>query len=171
MQLKNVAYCMRRLLAILLLFMLAPSAGSASDKIFCDCEETACICFIQKGDEGPYVSAVIKLLKSKGYCEAWQKVSILDEGAVQGIIALQKKHDLPQTGMLDDETLTLLIFDMLPDALDAADPLSCGDYNWIPTDGGKKRHIDSLCCNMYAPAESIHPKCRGFGIHQLQNLQ
>lgn len=124
---------------------------SASEWIKCDCRASTCVCFIQKGDEGPFVSAVIKLLKEKGYCDRKQKVSIFDEGARNGVIALQKEAGIPETGMLDDETLTFLIFDMLPFELDKADPLSRGECNWIPTDGGKRRHYSPECSRMYDP--------------------
>lgn len=144
--------CKRKLLSILmLLILLLPRIVHASEKINCDCHSSPCICFIQLGDEGPFVSKVIKLLKEKGYCGPKQKVSILDEGAVQGIKLLQEKYGLPQTGMLDDETLTLLIFGMLPEQLDQADPLSRGEMNWVPTDGGKKRHAKLSCSAMLDP--------------------
>jgi len=138
-------------LLLMLMAMALPFQGMASEKIFCDCRGSSCICFIQLGDEGKFVSSAIKLLKEKGYCSAKQKVSLFDEGAAAGVMALQKEYNLPQTGMLDDETLTLLIFGMLPEELDAADPLSRGDYNWIPTDGGKKRHIKPDCGNILDP--------------------
>ena len=142
---------MQRILAFVLAMLLMPTFCHASEKIFCDCEKNPCICFIQQGDEGPCVRAVIKLLIEKGYCNEKQKVSVFDAGAVRGVMALQEEYQLPVTGMLDDETLTLLIFGMLPEELDQADSSSRGDYNWLPTDGGKKRHVNADCSKMYDP--------------------
>ena len=61
------------------------------------------------------------------------------------------------TGTMDDDTLTLLIWDMLPEELDRVKPLISGDPStypdtvYIPTDGGKKRHASEFCCNMKDP--------------------
>ena len=141
----------RILIWVMILFSLSPSWASASEKITCDCHVVPCVCFIQQGDEGPFVSAVIRLLKEKGYCGPKQKISIFDEGVLDGVMALQKEFGLEETGMLDDETLTALIFGMLPEELDGAEPLSKGDLNWVPTDGGDQRHRLPTCSSMLTP--------------------
>lgn len=156
-------------LALVLLGLALPSIGLASEKISCDCGESSCVCFIQLGDEGKFVSSVIKLLKAQGYCGPKQRVSIFDEGAAEGVMALQRAHDLPQTGMLDDETLTLLIFGMLPEELDEAEPLSRGDCNWIPTDGGKKRHVKPTCGNMLDPRKVSVRNAEALGYTHCKN--
>ena len=58
---------------------------------------------------------------------------------------------------MDDDTLTLLIWDMLPEELDRVMPLLSGKANtypdtvYIPTDGGKKRHASEQCSGMLDP--------------------
>ena len=134
-----------------LAFLLICSSATASIHISCDCGQESCVCFIQLGDEGKFVSSVIKLLKEQGYCDKKQKVAVFDEGVLKGVLRFQKEHGLPQTGMLDDDTLTLIIFGLSPEGLDKAHPLSRADYNWIPTDGGIRRHRKPSCCDMYDP--------------------
>lgn len=64
---------------------------------------------------------------------------------------VQQEHLLPTTGMLDDATLTLLLHGMLPESLDAAQPLSNGRMIYIPTDGGSRRHVKPTCSKMSDP--------------------
>lgn len=53
--------------------------------------------------------------------------------------------------MLDDDTLTLLLWGMLPSALDQAEPASSKLPMWIPTDGGIRHHDLKTCSNMLDP--------------------
>ncbi|MBQ4639311.1 MAG: hypothetical protein IJB69_02195 [Clostridia bacterium] len=138
-------------LIILIFSMLFPVCALGETYPVCDCDEKECICFIQLGDEGPIVSSIISLLIEQNYCPATQEVSIFDEGAKEGVLLLQKEYDLPQTGMLDDDTLTLLIWGCFPEELDKLAPSSRYDYNWVPTDGGIRRHRKPDCCEMYDP--------------------
>lgn len=136
---------------LLCIFLLLPLGVFAADYPLCDCKEEHCTCFIQLGDEGPIVRSIIRLLIEQKYCPEDQKLSVFDEGAQNGVLLLQRKHDLPQTGMLDDDTLTLLIWGCLPKELNEIEPGSRYDYNWVPTDGGIRRHKKPDCCNMYDP--------------------
>ena len=58
---------------------------------------------------------------------------------------------------MDDDTLTLLIWGILPNELDKVmpvqryDPSTYPDMVYVPTDGGKKRHQGPECCDMYDP--------------------
>ena len=142
---------MKKWLIIFCMLILLPAQARALHYPECDCGKEACICFIQAGDEGPLVTAVLHLLIEEGYCPEKQRVDLFDEGARQGVIQLQKKHGLEPTGVLDDATLTLLIWGVLPEELDKWDPSSRYDYNWVPTDGGIRRHRNPECSKMYDP--------------------
>ena len=58
---------------------------------------------------------------------------------------------------LSNDTLTLLIWGVLPEALDARQPVERGrpetypDMVYVPTDGGQKRHSIRDCCDRYDP--------------------
>ncbi len=142
---------MKRIFIIFVVLLLAIPNAFAEKYPVCDCNSKQCTCFIQLGDEGPIVNAIIKLLIAQEYCAPDQKVSILDEGARKGILRFQKEHDLQETGTLDDNTLTLLIWGCLPEELNEMDPNSRYDYNWVPTDGGRRRHRNERCSSMYDP--------------------
>ena len=136
---------------ICMVLLLMPTAVLALQRPVCDCDQVECICFIQQGDEGPVVTSIIKLLIEQGYCEEQQDVFCFDERAKKGVIQLQKEYGLPQTGLLDDDTLTVLIWGCLPEELDEKEPESRYDFNWVPTDGGIRRHRKPECCKMYDP--------------------
>lgn len=156
---------MKRILSILLLLvLLAPVGADAAEYPACDCSYFQCDCFIQLGDEGPVVHKIIMLMIEKGYCPPEQEVSIFDEGARQGVMRLQETFGLEKTGMLDDDTLTALIWDCLPDELDQTDPESRFDYNWIPTDGGKKRHTQEKCSKMEDPRKISVRNAKALGV-------
>ena len=69
----------------------------------------------------------------------------------------QRDNSLEPTGMLDDDTLTLLIWDKTPEELDLERPFTYGDAStlpftcYVPVVGGKKRHASPDCCNMEHP--------------------
>lgn len=140
---------MRKITLILLPLLLTACAAVA--EIPCICSEEACICFIQLGDEGPAVEYIRQTLAEQGYLPSSNGPVIFDEPTRQAIIRFQKEHDLPATDMMDDETLTLLLWGMLPTELDEHDPFSNSNAIWIPTDGGIRRHWKSGCCKMHDP--------------------
>ena len=118
--------------------------------IICDCGEESCSCFIQKGDIGNSVRTVINILTEKGFLNDSHRVDTFDDELELAVKEFQKANDLEQTGMLNDETLTLLLWDKLPEELNKENPDE-GMQVWIPTDGGVKRHRVSTCSSMLDP--------------------
>lgn len=140
---------MKKLLALLLLLpCLCLRAGA---EIPCRCGCGDCECFIQMGDEGPAVEYIQHALIAQGYLNANSDGEVFDERTRQAVLRFQAAHDLPQTGMMDDGTLTLLIWGMTPAELDRQSPASNGHAIWIPTDGGVRRHWRDYCCKMLDP--------------------
>ena len=141
---------MRRLL--LLLLMICMICGTLCfAEIACTCGQERCICFIQLGDGGIAMEPIQHALIAQGYLLPSQDSALFDERTLQAVLRFQDAHSLPQTGMLDDETLTLLLWGMLPDELDKADPSGNGRPIWVPTDGGIRRHTKPTCSAMCDP--------------------
>ena len=138
---------MRRFLFIIMALCLL--GGAALAEIPCQCGQDACQCFIQLGDEGMAVEFIQNELVAQGYLAANDDASDYDEATVKAVMAFQEAHSLPATGMMDDETLTLLLWGLLPDELDVKAPASNGRPVWIPTDGGIRRHVKSTCSSMF----------------------
>ena len=139
---------MHRWLAILILLCFA---GMACAEIPCQCNLENCQCFIQLEDEGPAIEFIQHTLITKGYLAFKDDTSDFDETTRQAVIHFQQDNHLPLTGMMDDETLTLLLWDMLPKDLDQLIPLSSTLPVWIPTDGGIRHHDNPECCDMHDP--------------------
>ena len=140
------------------LFVSVPLAlASGTSYIPCECSREPCICFIREGDEGRAVKVVIELLIGKDYLDPKTKIGQFNADVTQAVLRFQRDNKLPATGTMDDDTLTLLIWDMLPEKLDKAMPTergkpeTCPDMVYIPTDGGKKRHSKPECSKMYDP--------------------
>ena len=140
---------MRRTLLIFAVLFLCCQVCFA--EITCECGLDHCVCFIQLGDGGPEMEYIQHALISQGYLKTANDASLFDEHTLNAVLDFQSSHDLPQTGMLDDDTLTLLLWGMLPEELDVAEPASNGKPIWIPTDGGIRRHAKSTCCDMLDP--------------------
>lgn len=140
---------MKKLLTIFCLTCLL--CCSCLGEMPCICGQDPCTCFIQLGDAGPAIDCIQHALIAQGFLQPTQDSSFFDEQTLQAVLHFQEAHSLPQTGMLDDETLTLLLWEMLPDELDKADPLSNGQPVWIPTDGGIRRHVKRTCSGMFDP--------------------
>lgn len=140
---------MRRVLLFLLSLMLI--TGFAAAEIPCQCGEDTCLCFIQLGDEGPAVEFIQNTLISQGYLAPGDDAACFDEATKQAVIRFQQKHGLSPTGTMDDDTLTLLLWGMLPEALNKAEPTSSTLVMWIPTDGGKRHHDKIDCSGMLDP--------------------
>ena len=139
---------MRKIL--LMLLMLLPCALALAE-IPCTCGQEACVCFIQEGDEGRAVEFIQRMLIQRGYMPAKGEEGAYGPRTAEAVRRFQEANGLPPTAMMDDATLTLLLWGMLPGELDAQEPLSCGNAVWIPTDGGVRRHWKSTCSGMNDP--------------------
>lgn len=153
---------------LLVAFSISPALAAGSSYIPDDCGNTPCTCFVQLLDHGEFVRRLIDLLKTRGYLFKFENVgqyTVVVENAVK---QFQTANGLAPTGTMDDDTLTLLVWEMTPEELDAAMPGSDPETVYVPTDGGIKRHKDSKCSDMYDPrkvsarnAEKLgYTKCR-----------
>jgi len=140
---------MRRLAAMLMLIGVLMSQAFA--EIPCQCGLEDCLCFIQLGDEGPAVKFIQNRLISNGYLLPNDDASVFDEKTLAAVKRFQQDNGLSPTGTMDDETLTLLLWGMLPEDLTAAQPLSSTLVVWIPTDGGIRHHDKETCSSMFDP--------------------
>lgn len=143
----------------LLILVLTPARAATGSQSYIpdDCGKARCTCFIQLGDAGGMVRGIVELLKEGGYLDNNTRAAQFTPAVEAAVIALQRANGLPPTGMMDDDTLTLLVWGMLPEALDRAmpvradDPSTFPDTVYVPTDGGDKRHFDPECSDMYDP--------------------
>ena len=140
---------MRKVLFVLLLLSLCLCTAQA--EIPCRCGQEPCGCFIQLGDEGPAVEFIQNTLTAQGFLALRDDASAFDEKTRQAVLRFQEANDLSPTGVMDDDTLTLLLWGMSPDALDAAQPFSSTLVVWIPTDGGIRHHDKPSCSKMFDP--------------------
>lgn len=135
----------------LLLFTSAALADEFSKSyIPCDCIGD-CICFIQLGDEGNFVKYIINELIKQKYLPKNTPKGLFSPEVDNAVRKFQNDNDLEQTGMMDDDTLTLLLWGMTPNQLDKEKPHLRADQVFIPTDGGKKRHLSNTCSGMEDP--------------------
>lgn len=132
-------------------FLLLHLIICAAAEIPCQCGLEECSCFIQLGDEGPAVDYIQNTLTALGYLAASNDASDFDDHTLQAVRQFQKDHQLIPSGMMDDETLTLLLWGMLPEELNAASPGSSTIAVWIPTDGGIRHHDLNTCSKMFDP--------------------
>lgn len=149
-------------LALLLLLLLLPCSALASSRIEDDCGESPCVCFLQEGDEGIAVEGVVTLLKKQQYLSG--SPSRFTGDVTKAVRKLQSAYELNETGLLDDDTLTCLIWGMTADELDEAKPSSDPDEVWVPTNGGKKRHRRPTCSNMLSPRKMSARNAEALGI-------
>lgn len=140
---------MRRLLCCMLLLCMVSACAAA--EIPCQCGQEDCLCFIQLGDEGPAVEFIQNMLTARGYLAPKDDASAFDEKTHLAVKRFQQDNNLSPTGMMDDETLTLLLWGMLPEELDAVHPASSTLIVWIPTDGGIRHHDLKTCSKMIDP--------------------
>ena len=138
-------------------FLSCGVLAESSSHIPCTCGRTPCACFIQLGDKGGFVTAIVQCLQARGYADRNTPTGEFTEEIEQAVLQFQQDSGLPRTGILDDDTLTLLLWDMTPEQLDAAlpvrrsDPATYRETVWIPTDGGEKRHSNPACSGMLNP--------------------
>ncbi len=153
---------LRRISAWVMLFILlslpvTSAYSSGSSYIPCDCLTSPCSCFIQEGDKGDFVKAIVKLLKDKRYLKKSAEKTVFTAETTAAVKRFQRDNGLEPTGMMDDDTLTLLIWGMLPEELDLTKPYVYGNAStipatvYVPVVGGKKRHATAQCCNMDHP--------------------
>lgn len=158
---------MKRLIAFLLIGICLISSAFSASKLYtergCDCQEETCSCFMQLGDEGKPVKAVISALKDGGYLESTIEATYTEEVAA-AVIALQREMGLPETGMLDDETLTYLLWGMSSEALDTARPDLSLEVVYVPTNGGEKFHDNEKCCGIIAPRKLARRNAEALGL-------
>lgn len=140
---------MRKILLSCLCLILCSNICLA--EIACVCAQEHCTCFIQLGDEGKAMEHIQHALIEQGYLLRADDASAFDEKTLKAVLSFQEANELTATGMLDDETLTLLLWGMLPEELDRERPFSNGRAVWIPTDGGIRRHVKPSCCSMFDP--------------------
>ena len=140
---------LRRLFSLLAMLCLVFTCAAA--EIPCQCGHEKCVCFIQLGDEGPAVEFIQNTLITRGYLAANDDASAFDEKTAAAIRHFQQDNNIAPTGMMDDETLTLLLWSMLPEELDTAQPGSSTSTVWVPTDGGKRHHDKKTCSGMLDP--------------------
>ena len=142
---------------IIMHILFCSALANGSSYIRCDCNNYPCTCFIQYGDEGGFVAVIIQYLQEQGYVDKKTPTSFFSEEIEQAVIQFQHDNGLDCTGMMDDGTLTLLLWGMTPETLDKRNPLRSGapetypDTVYIPTDGGRKRHKKPTCSGMYDP--------------------
>jgi len=141
---------MRRIL--ILVFCLLLGLNAAASELPCEyCQQHPCNCYIQLGDGGPAIEYIQHALISQGYLHSSNDAYLFDNDTLDAICRFQSAYELPVTGMLDDNTLTLLLWGVSPEELDILEPLTNGRFVWLPTDGGIRRHLKSTCCNMFNP--------------------
>ena len=136
---------------VLVLLTLVLCCSQVFAEIPCQCCQEPCLCFIQLGDEGPAVEFIQNTLVANGYLAPNDDASVFDETTRQAVLDFQTAHDLSPTGTMDDNTLTLLLWGMLPEELDKAEPSSSTLPMWIPTDGGSRHHDTKTCSQMFDP--------------------
>ncbi len=146
-----------KLIVIVLLIIVAIISSHASAEgnsyIQCDCFPGRCECFIQLGDEGGAVKRIVEVLIDKKYLPKKTPKGKFSEEVEIAVKQFQTDNNLEPTGTMDDDTLTLLLWDMLPEQLDEIDgglEKNCRTV-YLPTDGGKKRHRKETCSRMEDP--------------------
>ncbi len=110
-----------------------------------------CECFIQLGDKGFAVEQIIDKLKNEGYIKKPIKKSEYTIEVKEAVLKFQADHNLECTGWMDDETLDALLFNTLPDPSMKYEEERWRDIVFVPTDGGKRYHLDPNCCEMHHP--------------------
>ena len=147
----------KKYLAMLLLFLIVSHTGNISAEgksyIPCDCLAGKCTCFIQNGDEGGAVKKIVEILITKKYLPNGTPKGLFSDEVEKAVKKFQADNGLEETGMMDDDTLTLLLWDMLPGEVDQKYGSAYEDVKtvYIPTDGGKKKHIKPTCSKMKDP--------------------
>lgn len=147
---------MKAILAGILTFIMIISPFILScAEILCDCSDYPCSCFIQLGDEGIAVKGVINLLNQQGYLSS--RGQVFDREVYEAVCLFQLDHHIIQSGVFDDETLSILISGRVQSA-------ESDEIRWVPTDGGKKYHLRPTCSGMYDPRKISLENAEALGI-------
>lgn len=142
---------------LVLLCACAAAAGEGKSHIPCTCGQAQCVCFLQEGDRGRMVRAAALALRREGFLQPKGPTLIFTPDIRGAVQAFQRSRGLAETGMLDDATLTWLLWGMPPEELDAALPVRRRQMQtytepvWIPAEGGSRRHGDPGCSGMRHP--------------------
>lgn len=160
------------LLCLLFTFSALGQENTGADRFECDCgfdEEAGekCRCFLQEGDFGPAVNGAIALLKEKGYLPFTHARGVFDSDVTEAVGLFQRDMDLPETGVLNIDTLEYLLWEsVLPDAA-----FENGEeiLMWVPTDGGEHLHIRRECSGMIAPRKITRKIAAALGIEPCEH--
>jgi len=109
------------------------------------------------------VKGIAGLLEERGYLSSSRK-NTYDQQMQKAVFSFQQDNGLTQTGLLDDSTLSLLIWGLASDELDQSASDSKGNAVWVPTDGGKKRHKSQSCSGMLDPRMMSVRNAEALGI-------
>ena len=99
--------------------------------------------FLQLNDGGRAIKKIIEKLIIKGYLKKGYKSPVFSEEIQEAVIKFQSDHDLRCTGVMDNETLTLLLQNRKKTKTQV--------FVFIPTDGGKRYHGNPYCSEMAFP--------------------
>lgn len=136
-------------IALILLFCLPFVAAHADNPDFdCDCRGR-CECYIQFGDSGNAVKGIVLLLREYGYVGEKQPYEF-DAALESAVLDFQYDCGLLETGVMDNDTLTMLIWGVTAEERAWNNP-DAQTRVWVPTDGGKKCHRKPTCSGMYNP--------------------
>ena len=135
----------------------------AAAEIVCACSENNRVCFIQMGDEGVAAKGIIERLHHSGYF-ASSRVGEYNRTVYEAVCRFQEDSGFEPTGMMDDLTLTYLLWKETDSKINDADAAEV----WVPTDGGKKRHAKQTCSGMYDRRKMSVKNARELGLDACQ---
>lgn len=144
-------------LLVISIAMLLALASSAAAQIECGCSGKECACFIQLGDEGIAVEAIADLLHDMGYLSS-PKGNRVDQKIHDAVCRFQDDCGIMETGLMDDDTLSLLIWGVYADEMETSAAV------WVPVNGGKKRHKNPGCSGMEHPRTMSALNAQALGI-------
>ncbi len=158
---------MKKAIVVLLFIIVCLSASKyASALIPCQCNNPPeqCTCFIQLGDKGLAVKNIISVLRDKGYLGKLENNSEFTPEVKQAVIKFQSDNNLECTGWMDDDTLNVLLNNVLPDEKYIYPAEFWEAICFVPTDGGRKHHANPFCSDMYNPRMISRVNAMSLGI-------
>lgn len=132
------------LVLVLLMCFAALSEAAVKQPEFlpCVCGFEECVCFAREGDTGYLVQTARSLLFEMNLLDKLHPQAKFDENMKTALLDFQELKGLDRTGLLDDETLTMLFATehemLIPD-------VRCF---YVPVNGGQELHISSVCSGM-----------------------
>ena len=150
-------------LVILVSFFSTIIPAYAHIPCMCDNPPDQCTCFVQLGDKGYAVERIIARLIKIGYLKKSVKKTEFTPEVKQAVLQFQIDNNLECTGWMDDETLNVLLSDVVPDEKEKYSKSHWDGIYYVPTDGGKRYHADPTCCDMYNPRmiSGVNAECLG----------